>query len=128
MTTDISTTQLALKYGIAYSGVARRSAKEKWPDARREYNKKVEQQVERISIRKNAEEIFDTAASKARIRAKLYKMCEKWLDDHQDIIEDTNDFRRIAQTCLDLCNSENDDKTDNDIRLVIEGLPDEYTR
>ena len=93
--------KLADKYEVSASTLMQVAARERWKEQKDKHLSKVEAKTKQKSVEKKADALSDEAASKVRIRAKILKLAEKWLDGIEDI-EDTGDFRRIVQCCCDL--------------------------
>lgn len=94
--------KLAEKYGISFSVLKDRAVKEKWAEAKEQHTNKIRTKTEQKTVEKISEEISDEAAAKVRIRGKLIKMAENWVDAQLETVSDTNDFRRMVQSCIDL--------------------------
>lgn len=98
--------KMAEKYGVTFGAVRTRAEREGWPRLK-------EEQLHELCIRtaqETREKIAEAtsnvaaeeAATKARIRAKLFKLAEDWVNKREEIGEDATDFRRIVQCCIDM--------------------------
>lgn len=94
--------KLAEKYGVSPSSLMQKAAREKWKDEREANVSATEAKTKQKTQEKISDARSDEAAAKARIRVKLMRMAENWIDSQQDIVNDTGDFRRMVQSCLDL--------------------------
>lgn len=94
--------KLAEKYGVSPSSLMQKAAREKWKDEREANESATEAKTKQKTQEKISDARSDEAAAKARIRVKLMRMAENWIDSQQDIVNDTGDFRRMVQSCLDL--------------------------
>lgn len=99
---NISLRKLAQKSGTSYSQLAKVAAAEKWKDLREAQRIKIESKTNQRITEKISDSISDEAAAKVRIRGKLIKMAENWVDAQLETVRDTNDFRRMVQSCIDL--------------------------
>lgn len=99
---NISLRKLAQKSGTSYSQLAKVAAAEKWKDLREAQRIKIESKTNQRITEKISDSISDEAAAKVRIREKLIKMAENWVDAQLETVSDTNDFRRMVQSCIDL--------------------------
>lgn len=118
----IALRKLAEKHGVSYSHVAKVAASEKWNNLRELQRIKVESKTNQKIIDKTADALSDEAASKIRIRGKLIRMAEKWIDQAEETIHDTGDYRRIVQSCLDLGIMDVQDTEEHDGDGLIEAL------
>lgn len=94
--------KLAEKYGVNFSALKDVAIKQKWKDAKEEQTNKTRTKAEQKTQEKISEAMSDVAATKARIRAKLIRMAEDWIDQQADSMSDTADYRRIVQSCVDM--------------------------
>ena len=94
--------KLAEKYGVNFSTLKDVAIKQKWKDAKEEQTNKTRTKAEQKTQEKISDAISDVAATKARIRAKLIRMAEDWIDKQVDSMSDTADYRRIVQSCVDM--------------------------
>ena len=129
----ISYRKLAEKYGVTFGTLRSRADKEKWVEQREEQQHKISTK----SAQKTAEKISDVlsdaaageAAARAELRAGLFRLAADWVKS-QKKIEDTNDFRRMVQSCCDLMaleepskeNLEYEDGLSKSLREFGEGL------
>nr|DAQ76793.1 MAG TPA: Protein of unknown function (DUF1804) [Caudoviricetes sp.] len=93
--------KLAEKYGVSFDTLQDKAKREEWKKQKENQHDKITTKSRQKTAEKTAVAISDEAVIKIRIRAKLLKLAEKWLDSIEDI-EDTGDFRRIVQSCCDL--------------------------
>ena len=94
--------KLADKYGINFSVLKDVAVKEKWKEAKEQQTNKIRTKAEQKTQEKISDALSDEAAAKARIRAKLIRMAESWIDGQTDAVADTADYRRIVQSCVDM--------------------------
>ncbi len=94
--------KLAEKYGVNKDAIANRSKKENWIEQRATQADKIQIETIQKTQEKISEAMSDMAAAKVRIRAKLIKMAEDWIDQQVDSMKDTADYRRIVQSCVDM--------------------------
>lgn len=94
--------KLAEKYGVSPSSLMQKAAKEKWKDQREANISKTEEKTKQKTQEKISEALSEEAAAKARIRLKLIKMAEDWVDKQGGCVNDPADYRRIVQSCMDM--------------------------
>lgn len=94
--------KLAEKYGVNKDAIANRSKQEKWIEQRATQADKTQTETIQKTQEKISDALSDVAAAKVRIRAKLIKMAEDWIDQQVDSMKDTADYRRIVQSCVDM--------------------------
>lgn len=94
--------KLAEKYGVSFNTLKDRAVKERWSAERGEQHHKTTTKTQQKTSEKISEVLSDEAAAKVRIRAKLIRMAEKWVDSQGETISDTGDYRRIVQSCVEL--------------------------
>lgn len=109
LNTEITTRDLAAKYEISYGTLRNRSARERWSEQKSERVSKIVAECEQKAVEKTSEALSDEAAMKVRIRQKLLRIAETWVDRYDHMMQtdpenapETQDFRRMAQTCIDL--------------------------
>lgn len=93
--------KLAEKYEVRFSALKDVAVREKWADAKKEHTNKVRTETEQKTVEKISDALSEEAAAKVRIRGKLIKLAEDWVDS-QDRIKHPGDFRKIVQSCVDL--------------------------
>ena len=94
--------KLAEKYGVNKDTIAQRAKSEGWKEQRDIQTDKTQTEARRKTQEKIADALSDEAAAKARIRAKLIRMAEDWIDGQTEKMGDTADYRRIVQSCVDM--------------------------
>ncbi len=94
--------KLAEQYGVSRSALEKRAKVEEWTKKRDAQCGKVEAKVGQKTVEKISEALSEEAATKVRIRGKLIKLAENWIDAQCESIEDPGAFRRIVQSCVDL--------------------------
>lgn len=99
---NISLRKLAENVGVSYSQIAKVAASEKWKESRENQRIKIESSTNQKTEEKIAEVLSEEAAAKARIRLKLIKMAEDWVDKQEGSVNDPADYRRIVQSCMDM--------------------------
>lgn len=114
--------KLAEKYGVNKDTIAQRAKSEGWKEQRdiqtdKTHTKTIQKTEEKIS-----DALSDEAAAKSRIKAKLIRMAEGWIDKQLEGVEDTGDFRRMVQSCLDLGVMDVQDSTEVENDGLLEAL------
>lgn len=94
--------KLAEKYGVNFSVLKDVAVKEKWKKAKEQQTNEIRTKAEQKAQEKISDALSDVAATKARIRVKLIRMAEAWIDKQTDAMGDTTDYRRIVQSCVDM--------------------------
>lgn len=94
--------ELAEKHGVSPSSLMQRAAKEKWRDEREANVRTTEAKTKQKTQEKISDALSEEAAAKARIRLKLIKMAENWVDKQEGAVNDPADYRRIVQSCMDM--------------------------
>lgn len=94
--------KLAEKYDVSVTAICNRAKSEDWKTAKTDNLSKTRTKVEQKTQDKISDAISDEAATKARIRAKLIRMAEDWIDRRTEDMSDTTDYRRIVQSCVDM--------------------------
>lgn len=94
--------KLAEKYGVNKDTIAQKAKSEGWREQRDIQTDKTQTETIQKTQGKISDALSDEAAAKARIRAKLIRMAENWIDGQVDTVGDTADYRRIVQSCVDM--------------------------
>lgn len=94
--------KLAEKYGVPFSVLKDKAVGEKWKQAKEQQANTVRTLTEQKTQEKIADALSEEAAAKARIRLKLIKMAEDWVDRQEGSVNDPADYRRIVQSCMDM--------------------------
>lgn len=94
--------KLAEKYGVNKDTIAQKAKSEGWKEQRDIQTDKTQTEAIRKAQGKISDALSDEAAAKARIRAKLIRMAENWIDGQVDTVGYTADYRRIVQSCVDM--------------------------
>ena len=94
--------KLAEQYGVSLDSIKKRAAAENWKAERTEVAPKLHQKVQEKTEEKISDALSEEAATKVRIRGKLIKLAENWIDAQCEKIRNPGDFRRIVQSCVDL--------------------------
>ena len=97
----ISYRKLAEKYGVSFAVLKDRAVKEKWAKEREQHANKIRTATEQKTVEKISDALSDEAALKVQIRAGLFRLAADWIGK-QEAVNDTNDFRRMVQSCCDL--------------------------
>lgn len=92
---------LAKKYGVSFGAVRDHALREGWTAQKTAHQSKIDTETAQLVVEKTAQALSDEAASKANIRARIFKLAEDWFND-QEKIKDTADFRRMVQTLLEM--------------------------
>ena len=98
---NISLRKLADMFSVSYSQVAKVAASEKWSEARKNQRIKIESATNQKTEEKISDALSSEAAAKVEIRAGLVKLAADWVKKQKEI-NDTNDFRRMVQSCVEL--------------------------
>lgn len=93
--------KLAEKYGVKFAALRSRAEKEKWPALKEEQQHKIDTKTAQKTQDKISDALSDEAAAKVEIRVGLVKLAADWVKK-QKAISDTNDFRRMVQSCVEL--------------------------
>ena len=93
---------MADKYGVNKDTIAKRAKAENWIEQRDIHADRVQTMARRKTEEKISEALSEEAAAKARIRVKLIRMAEAWIDRQPEDMGDTTDYRRIVQSCVDM--------------------------
>ncbi len=123
--------QLAEKYGVKKDTIARRAQKEGWARQRDRQRDTLERRImekstEKIAA-KMAEAYSDQAVTRNRIKSKLLKMAERWIDEQNGQITDAGDYRRIVQCCMDMLEAA-DYGSEQKLRVIMEGDAEDYAQ
>lgn len=94
--------KLAEKYGVSFNTLQDRAKREDWKSLKKNQHDKITTESRQKTQEKISDALSDEAAAKSRIKAKLIRMAEKWIDTQGETIEDTGDYRRIVQSCIEL--------------------------
>lgn len=94
--------KLAEKYGVSFSKLKDVAVRDKWKEAKEQQTNKTRTKTEQKTSEKIADALSEEAAAKARIRLKLIKMAENWVDKQEGAVNDPADYRRIVQSCMDM--------------------------
>lgn len=114
--------KLAEKYGVPFSVLKDHAVKERWAEAKEHHTNKIRTNTEQKTVEKISDALSDEAAAKVRIRGKLIRMAENWIDKMEETIEDTGDYRRIVQSCIDLGVMDSQEADEYDGDGLIEAL------
>lgn len=98
---NVSYRKLAEKYGVNKDTIALRAKKENWKELRGRQADKIHTRAIQKTEEKLSDALSDEAALKVKIRAGLFRLAADWIAN-QEVIGDTNDFRRMVQSCVDL--------------------------
>ena len=98
---DIGYRKLAEKHGVPFPTLRDKAVKEKWNEKRNAHRNRVITATEQKTEAKISDALSDEAALKVQIRAGLFRLAADWIAK-QEVIGDTNDYRRMVQSCVDL--------------------------
>ena len=98
---NVSYRELSEKYGVSQSVIRKRAAAEKWTGTKTEQRNKIRTELEQKTVEKISNALSDEAAIKVQIRTGLFRLAADWIAK-QEVIGDTNDYRRMVQSCVDL--------------------------
>lgn len=94
--------KLAQKYGINKDTIALRAKSENWKGQRDTQTDIIQTKTRLKTEEKISDALSEEAAAKARIRVKLIKMAEDWVDKQAGAVSDPADYRRIVRSCMDM--------------------------
>lgn len=118
---NISYRKLAEKHGVSASFLMQKAAKEEWSKQRDKQQRKTEAKTKQKAEEKISDALSDEAALKVQIRAGLFRLAADWIAK-QEVIGDTNDYRRMVQSCVDLGVLEVQEAADVDGDGLLEAL------
>ena len=98
---NISYRKLAEKYGVSFNTLKEHATDEKWKELREEQHHKTTTKTQQKAEEKISDALSDEVALKVQIRAGLFRLAADWIAK-QEVIGDTNDYRRMVQSCVDL--------------------------
>ena len=98
---DISLRQLAQKHGVSFNTLKDHAMEEKWKECREKHHHRTAIRIQQKAEEKISDALSDEAALKVQIRAGLFRLAADWIAK-QEVIGDTNDYRRMVQSCVDL--------------------------
>lgn len=94
--------QIAAKHGVSFAVMKDKAVAEGWAAAKKEHANTVRTAAEQKSVELVSDALAKESATKARIRARLLKMAEDWLEAQTEVMTDTTNYRRIVQSCVDM--------------------------
>ena len=97
----ISLRKLAAKHGVNKDTVAIKARKENWKDIRDRQTDSIQTKAIQKAAEKASDALADEVAMKVQIRAGLFRLAADWISK-QEVIEDTAEYRRMVQSCVDL--------------------------
>lgn len=115
--------KLAEKYGVNKDSIAQKAKAENWKGLRDIQTDKTQTATIQKTQEKISEALSEEAAAKVRIRAKLIKMAEEWVDGHANNMGDTSDYRRIVQSCADMGVFDRDGNENTGGVTIIDDIP-----
>ncbi len=93
--------KLAEKYGVSFNTLKDRAINEQWSQQKEQQHNETATRAQQKAQEKISDALSDEAASKVRIRVRLLRMGENWLNNHEEIT-DTGEFRRMVQSFADM--------------------------
>lgn len=129
----ISYRKLSEKYGVSKNAIHSRAKAENWGESKKNHLDKTWTKLGQKTAEKISDALSDAAAdeatARAKLRAGLFRLAVGWVES-QEKVEDTNDFRRMVQSCCDLMaleepskeNLEYEDGLSKSLREFGEGL------
>ena len=114
--------QLSQKHGVSLRTLAKHASDEGWQEEKERHCNNIATSLQQKTAEKVSEALSDEAAAKVRIRGKLIRMAENWIDKMEETIEDTGDYRRIVQSCIDLGVMDSQEADEYDGDGLIEAL------
>lgn len=97
----ISYRKLAGKYDVSFAVLKDKAVKERWAEAREQQANKIRTTTEQKTVDKISDALSEEAAARATMRAGLFRLAADWVSA-QEKVTNTNDFRRMVQSCCDL--------------------------
>lgn len=94
--------QIAAKYGINFSVLKDKAVAEGWAALKKKHENAVRTAAEQKSVDMVSDALAEESATKARIRAKLLRMAEAWVESQAEVMTDTASYRRIVQSCAEM--------------------------
>ena len=117
--------ELSEKHGVPESTIRKRGAKDGWVAAKEEQRNRICSEAEQKAAEKNAEALSEEAAIKSRIRLKLMKMAENWVNAQGEQVKDPSEYRKMVQSCIDM-GLLGDTSPGDAPKITVEGLPEEF--
>ena len=93
---------MARKYSVSTKSISEHAKAEGWRELRVRQENKTSAKLQQKTREKISELLSEEAAAKARIRAKLIKMADDWLEDQTGVMKETTNYRRVVQCCMDM--------------------------
>ena len=118
---NISYRKLAEKHGVSFNTLKDHATEEKWKECREKHYHKTTTKTQQKAEEKISDALSDEAALKVQIRAGLFRLAADWIAK-QEVIGDTNDYRRMVQSCVDLGVLEVQEAADVDGDGLLEAL------
>ena len=118
---NISYRKLAEKHGVSFNTLKDHAMEEKWKECREKQYHKTTTKTQQKAEEKISDALSDEAALKVQIRAGLFRLAADWIAN-QEVIGDTNDYRRMVQSCVDLGVLEVQEAADVDGDGLLEAL------
>ena len=101
----ISYRKIAEKYGVSFAVLKDKAVKERWAEAREQHANNIRTATEQKTVDKISDALSEEAAARATMRAGLFRLAADWVNN-QKKVTNTNDFRRMVQSCCDLMSLE----------------------
>ena len=141
----ISLRKLSEKYGVSFSTIQKKSMEEKWGDLRKKSRRKTEEKIIDTVSSMEAEKATDIIDVADKLLGKIYEMLDT------DVPYNTQNIKNLTSALKDLKEikgfkseadmreqeariaklqkeAEDDSKGDNEIKVIIEGSLDEYSK
>lgn len=120
--------QIAAKHGINFSVLKDKAVAEGWAALKKEHANTVRTAAEQKSVELVSDALAEESATKARIRAKLLKMAEAWVESQAEVMTDTASYRRIVQSCAEMGvfddTRQDDDSGAGGVIVIGEAMPE----
>lgn len=93
--------KLAQKYHVSFATLRARADKEQWVAQRTAQQHSISTRTAQEAQIKISDALSEEAAARATMRAGLFRLASDWVRA-QNKVTNTNDFRRMVQSCCDL--------------------------
>ena len=141
----ISLRKLSEKYGVSFSTIQKKSMEEKWGDLRKKSRRKTEEKIIDTVSSMEADRVTNIIDVADKLLGKIYEMLDT------DVPYNTQNIKNLTSALKDLKEikgfkseadmreqeariaklqkeAEDDSKGDNEIKVIIEGSLDEYSK
>lgn len=121
VTGDISTKELAKKYGVSHDNMRRRAAKEKWTAQKDTHRRTTATLTAQKAAEKTADIESEIATIKAKTRLTIWRQIEQRVQVDAEELGNA-DFRRLVQNYCDMTgvDPEQQETSENGVKVVID--------